>query len=287
MNVLSLFDGMSTLQLAFKNVGIPVEKYYSSEVKKSGIEITKKYFPKTIFLGDIRDWRNWDIEWEKIDFIGSGSPCQDLSIAGKRAGIHGKRSNLFFVFVDILNHVKKVNSKVLFLQENVASSSKEDVWKISEALEILPVKIDSRLVTAQMRKRYYWTNIKTKKIGFFGEDITDIPQPEDRKIQFQDIIEHGYVEKRKAYAVLEKSVKSRGTISVEYKRYRETRMRNLVFKNKKFLKKEARFLTRTELERLQGFPDGYTSCLSLKEAGSVLGDGWTLPVIEHILSFIK
>ncbi len=131
INVLSLFDGMSTLQLAMKNIGIEVEKYYASEIKPYAIKLTNHHFPDTIQLGDIRNWREWDIDWESIDFIGRGSPCQDLSIAGKRKGLSGERSSLFFVFVDILNHIRKYNPEVKFLQENVGSASKTDIGIMS------------------------------------------------------------------------------------------------------------------------------------------------------------
>ena len=121
INILSLFDGMSTLQLAMKNQGIPVGKYYASEIKPYAIKLTNHHFPDTIQLGDIKNWRDWDIDWASIDFVGSGSPCQDLSIAGKRKGLAGERSGLFWVFIEILNHIRKVNPNVKFLQENVLS----------------------------------------------------------------------------------------------------------------------------------------------------------------------
>ena len=148
-------------------------------------------------MGDINNWKEWDIDWKTIDFIGSGSPCQDLSIAGKRAGINGSRSSLFFTFVDILNHVRKLNPNVLFLQENVGSASKLDVGIMSRSLGVYPVRINSKLVTAQQRDRYYWTNIRTKQFGMFGDIVSDIPQPKDRKIMFKDILTSGKTEKEK------------------------------------------------------------------------------------------
>ena len=96
--VLSLFNGMNTLRQAMENVGIPVKKYYSSEIKPYAIKLTQHHFPDTIQLGDITKWREWDIDWSEITFIGSGSPCQDLSAAGMQNGINGSRSKLFFTF---------------------------------------------------------------------------------------------------------------------------------------------------------------------------------------------
>ena len=100
MNVVSLFNGMNTGRQALENVGIKVNKYYSSEIKPYAIELTQFHFPDTIQVGDIRNWKTWDIDWKSIDLILSGSPCQDLSLAGKRAGINGSKSNLFFIFVE-------------------------------------------------------------------------------------------------------------------------------------------------------------------------------------------
>ena len=289
MNVLSLFDGMSTLQLALKNQGFKVENYYASEIKPFAIKLTKYHFPNTIQLGDITKWKEWNIDWKSIDFIGSGSPCQDLSIAGKRAGIKGDRSSLFFTFVEILNHVRQFNQNVLFLQENVGSASKLDIGIMSRALGVYPIRINSNLLTAQNRDRYYWTNIRTKQDGMFGDIVSDIPQPEDKGIMLKDIIESGTIDKDKSNAILQRYGYSFG--------YKDQLQPNA----QKFLKERTKLgmytsiqengflrkLTQTELERLQGFSDGYTSILSYNQAASVLGDGWTLPVIEYILTFIN
>ena len=108
MNVLSLFNGMSTGHTALDNVGIKVDKYYSSEIKPAAIKLTQHHYPDTIQLGDVTKWEEWDIDWKSIDMVLSGSPCQDLSIAGKRKGLSGERSGLFLVFVDILNYIKEM-----------------------------------------------------------------------------------------------------------------------------------------------------------------------------------
>ena len=134
MKVLSLFNGMNTGRIALENVGIKVDKYYSSEIKPYAIELTQHHHFDTIQLGDVTKWKDWDIEWNEIDLILSGSPCQDLSIAGKRKGLKGKNSSLFWVFIEILNHVKSLNPNVLFLQENVGSAPKSDVGIMSRAL---------------------------------------------------------------------------------------------------------------------------------------------------------
>jgi len=280
INVLSLFNGMNTGRQALENVGIKVEKYYSSEIKPYAIELTQHHFPDTIQVGDVTKWREWDIDWKSIDLVLSGSPCQDLSGAGKRAGINGKKSSLFFTFVEILEHIKSLNSRILFLQENVGSASKLDVGIMSRALGVYPVRINSSLLTAQLRDRYYWSNIKTKKTMF--DLVTDIPQPKDEKIFLKDIITDGEVKRIKALALLESE--SRICSSQESIKKRASRE----FINIIYLDNESvRTLNKIEMCRLQGFPDNYCDILSTKKAGSLLGDGWTLPIIEHIFTFIK
>jgi DNA-cytosine methyltransferase len=344
MRVVSLFNGMNTGRQALENVGIKVDKYYSSEIKPYAIELTQHHFPDTIQVGDVTKWKEWDIDWKSIDLVLSGSPCQDLSAAGKRAGINGSKSSLFFVFVDILNHIKTLNPNVLFLQENVGSASKLDVGIMSRALGVYPVRINSSLVTAQLRDRYYWSNIRTKETMF--DIVTDIPQPKDRGIMFKDILTSGYCNREKATCLKEGDyeknqskkpftkrwqdyLKRRGKkqfITLIYEENNELRVktntkkgydiitendcldlsfptsttrRGRVTKGKSPCLMESnnnlysykdgivRTVNQIEMERLQGFPDGYTSILSPTKAGSLLGDGWTLPIIEHIFSFIN
>ncbi len=284
MIVVSLFNGMNTGRQALENVGIKVDKYYSSEIKPYAIELTQHHFPDTIQVGDVTKWREWDIDWSKVDLILSGSPCQDLSAAGKRAGINGKKSSLFFVFVDILNHIKSLNPNVLFLQENVGSASKLDVGIMSRALGVYPVRINSSLVTAQLRDRYYWSNIRTKETMF--DLLTDIPQPKDRGILLRDIITSGDVVRVKSLCLIERYIgavpKSEEAIQkflinrVDFGSYTVVKENNLL-----------RPFNKIEMCRLQGFNDNYCDILTTAKAGSLLGDGWTLPIIEHIFKFIK
>jgi len=279
MNVVSLFNGMNTGRQALENVGIKVDKYYSSEIKPYAIELTQHHFPDTIQVGDVTKWREWDIDWQSIDLILSGSPCQDLSAAGKRAGINGSRSSLFFTFVDILNHIKSLNLKVLFLQENVGSALKLDVGIMSRALGVYPVRINSSLVTAQLRDRYYWSNIKTKETMF--DIVTDIPQPKDKKIMFKDMITSGYVDTDKHTCLNTGSGEERKNQKSLIHRNNTTGMITLIKENN-----IVRTVNKIEMCRLQGFPDNYCDILTTAKAGSLLGDGWTLPIIEHIFKFI-
>lgn len=327
---------MNTGRQALENVSIKVNKYYSSEIKPYAIKLTQYHFPDTIQVGDVTKWQEWNIDWKSIDLVLSGSPCQDLSAAGKRAGINGKKSSLFFVFVEILEHIKLLNPNVLFLQENVGSATKLDVGIMSRALGVYPVRINSSLVTAQLRDRYYWSNIRTRETMF--DIVTDIPQPKDREIMFKDIITSGLTENDKHTCLntgsgrggtqryLKHRNETTGMLTLIYEVNNELRVktntkqgydvvtendcidlsfptsttrRARVTKGKSPCLMESsnnlysykdgivRTVNQTEMERLQGFPDGYTSILTTAKAGSLLGDGWTLPIIEHIFSFIQ
>jgi DNA (cytosine-5)-methyltransferase 1 len=290
MNVVSLFNGMNTGRQALENVGIKVNKYYSSEIKPYAIELTQHHFPDTIQVGDVTKWKEWDIDWKSIDLILSGSPCQDLSAAGKRgkrAGITGSRSSLFFVFVEILEHIKTLNSNVLFFQENVGSASKLDVGIMSRALGVYPCRINSKLVTAQLRDRYYWSNIKTKETMF--DIVTDIPPPKDKGIMFKNIITSGEVKRKKSNCLTQGLIEKNGRHKVkDFNNWQKFLLKRpcsmvILITENNFV----RLPNKIEMCRLQGFPDNYCDILSDIKAGSLLGDGWTLPIIEHIFKYIK
>lgn len=194
INVLSLFDGMGCSWIALKEAGIPVNKAYASEIDSHAIKQTQLNFPDTVQLGDVTKWREWNIDWKSLDLILAGSPCQGFSFAGKQLAFDDPRSKLFFVFIDILNHVRSFNPNVLFLLENV-NMKKSHMRVISEYCGVFPVNINSNLVSAQNRDRWYWTNIRTKQIGLFGELHSDIPQPADKGILLRDVLEEVVDEK--------------------------------------------------------------------------------------------
>ena len=287
MNVLSLFNGMNTGRQALENVGIKVNKYYSSEIKPYAIELTQHHFPDTIQVGDVTKWREWDIDWKTIDLVLSGSPCQDLSSSGKRGGINAENSGLFWVFIEILEHIKLLNPKVLFLQENVGSARKKDIGIMSRALGVYPVRINSSLLTAQLRDRYYWSNIRTRQDGIFGDIITDIPQPKDKGIKLQDILINGFTKREKSKTLLERrSFCYINEFSDNAQRFLKTREKFgviVINLDNGFL----RTVNKVEMCRLQGFPDDYCDIINVDKSQSLLGDGWTLPIIEHIFKFIK
>lgn len=194
INVLSLFDGMSCLQIALSELGIRVNKYYASEIDNHAVKLTKKLFPDMIHLGDVTKWREWDIDWKSIHIIGAGSPCQGFSFAGKQLAFDDPRSKLFFVFVEILEHVRKYNPDVIYLLENVRMK-KEHENVISRILNIQPLNINSNLVSAQNRDRLYWTNIANEPFNLFGHVKCTIPQPKDRGILLKHVLESEVDEK--------------------------------------------------------------------------------------------
>jgi len=173
MNVLSLFDGISVARYSLDLVGLEIKNYYSSEIEKNAIFISKKNYPNIIRLGSVVDV-NLEKVPEPIDLLIGGSPCQDLSIAKKdRKGLEGERSGLFWEYVRIK---REINPK-WFILENVASMSAKDKDIISEAMGCQPIMFDASLVSAQTRKRLFWTNIPFEL-------------PDDRGILLKDILEN-------------------------------------------------------------------------------------------------
>ena len=223
MNVLSLFDGMSGGRIALKELGVAPNIYYASEIDKHAIAQTQLNFPDVVQLGSVTEV---DVsKLEPIDFLIGGSPCQSFSFAGKRNGMttteHEEvltlerylelkeqnfefegQSYLFWEYMRILTDIRKYNPNVLFFLENVEMGKK---WEavLSRAIGLYGVHINSALVSAQNRKRIYWTNIRTRKEGLFGEVYTDIPQPKDKGLLLKDILEQKVDDK---YYLSEKAV---------------------------------------------------------------------------------
>lgn len=179
MIILSLFDGISCGRVALDRADIKVDKYYSSEIDKYAIKISEANYPDIVRLGDVKNWKEWAIDWGSVDLLIGGSPCQGFSFAGKQLAFDDPRSALFFTFVDILNHIKSLNPNVKFLLENVRMAQEHEKI-ISYYLDVEPELINSALVSAQNRERLYWTN-------------WHIEQPQDQFIFLKDIIEDDVV----------------------------------------------------------------------------------------------
>jgi len=274
INVLSLFDGMSCGQIALNKVGIEYENYFASEIDKYAIQITQKNYPNTKQLGSVTDVKTIDLP--KVDLLFGGSPCQSFSNAGNGKGFDGK-SGLFWEYVRILKEVKPT----YFLLENVVMKKEwEDV--ITEALGVKPIKINSRLLSAQNRPRLYWTN------------IPNVIEPNDKDITMANILEDNAdikytISEAKIKRVLEtqrgkgffynKTHEKCGTlISGYYKQPTDGIYVDLGFKRR---------LTPTECEKLQTVPLNYTDCVSDSQRYKMIGNGWTVDVIAHIFSFLK
>lgn len=314
MNVLSLFDGISCGMLALQDVGIQVDTYYACEIEESAIEISKSNFPGIVRLGNINDWEQWELP--KIDLVIGGSPCQGFSRNGKGLNFDDPRSSLFFKYVDVLNHIRKQNPKVKFLLENVAMK-KEWLQTIDSFMNVPHREINSRIFSAQNRQRMYWSNINFTYPLFIddGEKVNLINILE--KVDTTDFIMHegilfdptisenerslvsnvnGEIRIRQAtkagYAVAENG----DGINLSFPTSKTRRGR--VVKQKSptldcqcnvcvYVDGAIRHFTRTELERLQTLPDGYTAAANDKDAKQAIGNGWNMKTISYIFKHIK
>jgi site-specific DNA-cytosine methylase len=273
MNVLSLFDGMSCGQIALEKSGFQVDKYYASEIDKYAIKVAKANYPDTVHLGDVTGVETYGgklaipynkhgltKQYAKIDLLIGGSPCQGFSFAGKQLNFDDPRSKLFWEFVRLL---KELRPKY-FLLENV-KMKQQSMDVITEALGVEPIFINSRLVSAQNRQRYYWTNIPQVSLRY-------IP----KSIMLKDILEDGYVDRDKSHCIDANYFKG-GNL----KSYFEKHRRQLVFSDDTM--SDYRKLTPLECERLQTVPEGYTAHVSNTQRYKMLGNGWTVDVIAHIM----
>lgn len=285
MNVLSLFDGMSCGQIALFKAGINYNKYFASEIKKHAIKVTQQNYPKTEQLGDVREI-NTD-KLPKIDLLIGGSPCQDFSRGNeKRLGLKGDKSSLYYQYIRIYEELKNKNPDLKFLLENVVMP-KEDEAVFNEYFGMKPLRINSALVSAQMRDRLYWTNIGGHNLDLFGFKESRIEQPRDKKIKLQDILEYGYTDRDKSRALLESDSRPLKTLEKMWHRYDSTGFTTVVFSSSDFdWQKGLRYFTQNELEKLQTVPAGYTSGVTRNQAACLLGDGWTVDVIAHIFKYL-
>lgn len=292
MNVLSLFDGISCGRVALQRAGINVDEYYASEIDKYAIKVSLDNWPDIIHIGDVRkvSYKGGVLYTEsgnfsvRIDLVIGGSPCQSLSNLGDGTGLEGK-SGLFYHFLRIRDEIRAENPNVKFMLENVVGM-KDSIETISAEIGTQPIMIDSSLVSAQMRKRYYWTN------------IDGVVAPEDRGILLKDILEpvpHKsaiITESRQQWLLTsdtaERMLRKRyAAIDPEQALCLTARSDpswncNYVTRNGKITK-----LSVIEYERLQTLPDNYTKAVSNSQRYKCLGNGWTVDVISHIFSYWK
>lgn len=358
MNIISLFDGMSCGQIAINRLGLKYDKYFASEIDKYAKHITQKNYPNTIHIGDVRyiSYKNGTLytpngNYEcKIDLIIGGSPCTDLSLSGKQTGLLSNdletylklkesetefkgQSYLFWEYLRLLNEIRPT----YFLLENVKMSFK---WRdiITENVGYDPILINSSLLSAQNRERYYWTN------------IPNIEQPKDKGIYLKDIVEENKTalglaqrgrykdgkivqkyemngkEKSNCLTTVQKDTlvfipidehsSTKGLICIGGLKNPKSKMwinsdkilqRNFNQGNRVYseegksvtlsangggiggktglyeIEGYIRKLTVMECERLQTVPENYTEGVSKTQALKMLGNGWTIDVIVHIL----
>lgn len=301
MNILSLFDGISCGRLALERANIKIDKYYASEIEVNAIKVSQYHFPNTIQLGDATKI-NFN-QYQNIDLLIGGSPCQGFSMSGKGLNFNDSRSKLFFEFVRAL---KEIKPKYFLLENVVMKKEWQDI--ISKYLEVKPILINSSLVSAQNRRRLYWTN------------IPNVQLPKDKGIKLSDILED--IEFKHPVAIRGRRL-NKATIvgrrlnedghredynkEIPITQCLEVRKTNIdksncittvdkdnvltplspgrypnVFKdNLPF-----RYYTTTEYCRLQTLPDDYVNMIPKSAGRKALGNGWTVDVIAHIFSFL-
>lgn len=284
MNVLSLFDGMSCGQIALERAGIKVDNYFASEIDKYAIKVTQNNYPNTIQLGDVTKVISKNLS--NVGLLIGGSPCQGFSFAGKQLNFEDPRSKLFFEFVRLKN---ELNPKY-FLLENVEMKKEyEDI--ISEYLGVLPIKINSSLVSAQNRPRIYWTNIvenlKIEDRGILIEDILDI-NSEHTFISDEKTVNRKYTKNYLQYDINGKGHGSQDQRAYYLKGKHGCLDTGASGKAKILLDDgRVRKATRIECERMQNVKDNYTKSVTESQAKSMLGNGWTVDVLVEIFKNIK
>lgn len=293
MKVWSMFNGCSGGNITLDKLGIKTTQYVSSEIDKFANKVTNHNYPDTIQVGNALDYHDWNVN--NFDLALAGSPCQDLSrIKSKDGkGLLGDKSSLFYTFYEAL---EKYTPKY-FMLENVVMN-KHDEKIISSLLGVEPILIDSGIFSAQNRERLYWTNIPQQEL------------PETNGLVIKDIMEQ-YVDEKYYYKDREFTINDNNKrVIANLKTHTNdgkrsftdltSRVYNINHKcatltavsgghqEKKIMDhKGIRKLTPLEYERLQGIPDGYTSIVSDSQRYKMLGNGWNIDTIAHVLSALK
>lgn len=308
INVLSLFDGISCGQIALQRAGIKVDNYFASEIDKHAISVAEKNYPNTIQLGSVLGWESWDLP--KIHLIVGGSPCTGFSRAGKGLNFEDPQSKLYFEFIKAVKHFEP---EYFFLENVKMKKEYQDI--VSNDLGVQPIEINSSLVSAQNRKRLYWTN------------ISNVSAPADKNIFLDKVLyrlPHGYMtesisleRKYPTLAAQSPGTKHKVIENYELSEYAKSRVNErknnktgLVYSwynDKVHIEKtptltsnsncwsatggiivieneQYRTLTPEECEELQTLPHGYTNNINKTQRYKCIGNGWTVDVIAHIFS---
>lgn len=281
LNLLSYFDGISCGRIAADRAGLKIENYFACEIKPHAIKCSKNNYPDIIHKGSVLEINLTELPL--IDLLIGGSPCKGISRLNKnQEGLAHKESKLFWEYVNALKSLRKRNPDILFLLENT-HGNKEATDTITEVLGVNPISINSKLVSAQNRPRYYWTN------------IPGVIQPIDKNIITNDVFDYsgevvadnrikwltgesGINSVKSGYTRINPFPKSGCLTANGHKKWNE----NYLLKDGVY-----RYLSQNELEKLQTLPIGYTDCLTYEEAYDCIGDGWTVDVIAHIFKNIS
>ena len=306
MNVLSLFDGISTGRYCLEQAGIQVDNYFSSEINQNAIKISEKNYPDIIRLGDVTSIDT--IELPRIDLVIGGSPCQGFSRAGKCLNFDDPRSKLFFEYERILKEIRDYNPNVKFLLENVKMKNE---WSqiITECLGVEPIEINSKVLSAQNRPRVYWTNIPISPIENENICLESIAEDVDTTgfIQKDGLLFDPSISEasRDLVSIVNGEVRIKQStilgyivpgdydgINLDFPTSKSRRGRVITQKSPTITRVQNttgiyyrgifRPFTITEMERLQTLPDGYTEGVSPSARKEALGNGWTAAVITHI-----
>ncbi|HID8294206.1 TPA: DNA cytosine methyltransferase [Proteus mirabilis] len=293
MMYLSLFNGISAGRLALSRAGIKFDKYYIAEIDKFANKVSEFHYPDNIQLGDVNNWREWDIDWSSVGLVTAGFPCQSFSVAGKQLGDKDPRGKLFWTTLEIMSHVLENNPDAKFMLENVKMKKEFEEYITLHTERALgyvnKTLINSSLLSAQNRQRYYWTNF-------------EVSQPEDKGILLKDIIDDDSItDREKSYCI--DANYSKGT---NLNQYLSKSRRQIVFRpceprdksrtirssgRNSYDRHEWDFisnchyrkLTPTECARLQTFPDGWCeNIVSNSQSYKCYGNAWTVDVIAHI-----
>lgn len=302
MRVLSLFDGICCGHLALERAGIKIDSYDAYEIEKNAIKATETNFPDVVQHGDvtIEDFTKYQ---GKVDLLIGRSPCQGFSSSGKQLNFNDPRSKLFFEYV---RAIKECQPKYFLLENVVMKKEWQDI--ISSYLGVEPIEINSSLVSAQNRRRLYWTN------------IPNVTLPEDKNITLEDILEdiefpnpaairgrrlnkativgrrldeNGHRKDNDKTTPITQCLEVRATNTdksnclttvdkdnvltpLPIGRHPDAFKNNLPF----------RYYTTKEMCRLQTVPDDFLNMIPDSAARKALGNGWTVDVIAHILSFL-
>jgi DNA (cytosine-5)-methyltransferase 3A len=281
MNVLSLFDGISCARVALERAGINVSSYTAYEIDSYAVDISKKNYPSIVHCGNVKDCK----EAMNVDLLIGGSPCQDLSIAKKdRKGLDGERSSLFWEYL----RVKNLCRPRWFILENVASMRSVDRDVITRELGVEPILFDASLVSAQSRRRLFWTNIPFELPTDQGKILADILDPTiDSYIIRQNYTEVestrmvGYLGKSKSQA--NRIYNTDGKSVCLSANGGGLGAKTGLYKVNDIIRK----LTPVECERLQGLPDGYTEGISQTQRYKCLGNAFNVDVVAHIVRGIR